>query len=756
MAQAGYTPISLYYSTTAAAVPVNTNLVSGELAINITDGKLYYKDNTGTVKLLAGATAGPAGGSNTQVQFNSSGVLAGSANLTFNGTTLTANTIGAFTLGGTIAGGGNQINNVIIGTSTPLAGAFTTLSATGDLTLSGATGRVVSDANNKRVLMAGGASATTTTGGYIILEGYDYGGAGAGGAITLVSAAGTTNPITMSVGGTTRGVFSSTGLAVTGTATSNGYTFNYNTSYWNVDGYLSNYSATNGVYLNGNASGWLHLNADGTQAARIKLYGSSNATPNIIEFTTASTERLRIASTGAFGLSGANYGTSGQVLTSGGSGAAPTWTTVGGGGGSAATPTALGTVYGSMTANVSPYTTALGYNAGLNNTGTYNVFVGLGAGQLNTSGGDNVVVGVNALYSNLTGTGNTAVGRAALNTSTAGTNTAVGFFAGAEISTGSQNTSIGRYSGGANAVSTGTANTSVGNYAGYRFTTGNYNVAVGAEALQANTTGSTNTAVGQQALYSNTASFNTAIGYQSLYSNSTGPNNVAVGYQAGYSTITASGQTHVGDKAGRLATGEWNTLIGLQAGENITTGIQNTLIGAYNGNYVTALTTGSYNITIGTYSGPSASNSNYELVMGYNVRGKGSSTGFIYANGGGIYQGNNSSTWSTTSDQRLKKNIVDNNIGLDAITSIRVRNFEYRLPEEVDAELKPTDAVNRTGVQLGVIAQELQAVLPDCVKQESTGVLSVDTDNLTWYLINAVKELKAEVDSLKSQLNQGA
>jgi hypothetical protein len=41
----------------------------------------------------------------------------------------------------------------------------------------------------------------------------------------------------------------------------------------------------------------------------------------------APTERLRISSTGAFGLSGANYGTSGQVLTSNGSGAAPTWQT---------------------------------------------------------------------------------------------------------------------------------------------------------------------------------------------------------------------------------------------------------------------------------------------------------------------------------------------------------------------------------------------------------------------------------------------
>ena len=53
MAQTGYTPIQLYYSTTAAVVPVNTNLVNGELAINIIDGKLYYKDNTGVVKLLA-------------------------------------------------------------------------------------------------------------------------------------------------------------------------------------------------------------------------------------------------------------------------------------------------------------------------------------------------------------------------------------------------------------------------------------------------------------------------------------------------------------------------------------------------------------------------------------------------------------------------------------------------------------------------------------------------------------------------------
>jgi hypothetical protein len=105
MAATNYTPISLYYSTTASAVPVNTNLVNGELAINITDGKLFYKDNGGTVQVLATKGAGTIGGSNTQVQYNNSGALAGSANLTFNGTTLTANTLNLTNALGTTYGG---------------------------------------------------------------------------------------------------------------------------------------------------------------------------------------------------------------------------------------------------------------------------------------------------------------------------------------------------------------------------------------------------------------------------------------------------------------------------------------------------------------------------------------------------------------------------------------------------------------------------------------------------------------------------
>jgi hypothetical protein len=53
MAQAGFTSLQIYHSTTVAATPSSGNLVAGELAINITDGKLFYEDNLGAVQVIA-------------------------------------------------------------------------------------------------------------------------------------------------------------------------------------------------------------------------------------------------------------------------------------------------------------------------------------------------------------------------------------------------------------------------------------------------------------------------------------------------------------------------------------------------------------------------------------------------------------------------------------------------------------------------------------------------------------------------------
>jgi hypothetical protein len=100
MAQSGYTPILIYGSGTASNVPLAANMTTSaagvELALNYADGKLYYKDGSGTIKVLAGTGGtGVVAGSNTQIQFNNSGVFGASSNLTWNGTTLAVT--GSFT-----------------------------------------------------------------------------------------------------------------------------------------------------------------------------------------------------------------------------------------------------------------------------------------------------------------------------------------------------------------------------------------------------------------------------------------------------------------------------------------------------------------------------------------------------------------------------------------------------------------------------------------------------------------------------------
>lgn len=245
------------------------------------------------------------------------------------------------------------------------------------------------------------------------------------------------------------------------------------------------------------------------------------------------------------------------------------------------------------------------------------------------------------------------------------------------------------------------------------------------------------------ALFNNsTANNNTAIGYQAMYSNTTGTRQVAIGHSALYSFTTGGGGTF----------GDGNVAIGYVAGYGITSGIENTIVGNYGAAYSTSLTTGNYNVYIGAIVQPSSAGASNEIVIGRNAQGKGNSTGFIYPGGGGVYQGNNSSSWATTSDERIKKNIVENNQGLEKILTVPVFNFEYRLPEEI-TELAPTDAIEKEGVQLGTIAQKMLAAgLSECVKTESTGVMSVNTDPLVWYLINSIKQLNAKIDAQADEI----
>lgn len=185
MAQAGYTPIQLYYSTTASAVPVNTNLASGELAININDGKLYYKDSGGVVRLLASnATSAPVlsfqtslGGLTPSTATTGVVTLAGTLNTTSGGTGLTSYTAGDLPYYAT----GTALSKLGIGTagqiltSTGSAPQWSTLSGVAVTTISfGTTGLTPSSATSGAVTVAGtlvvgngGTGLTSLTAGRI-------------------------------------------------------------------------------------------------------------------------------------------------------------------------------------------------------------------------------------------------------------------------------------------------------------------------------------------------------------------------------------------------------------------------------------------------------------------------------------------------------------------------------------------------------------------------------------------------------------
>lgn len=147
MAATGFTPIKIYASSTASNVPLAANLDNtngAELAINTADGRLFYKDSAGNVQTMASKATGAIGGSTTQVQFNNAGVLGGSASLTWSGTVLTS------------SGFSGPLNGTV-GATTPAAGSFTTVGASGAVTLSGGTANGVTYLNGSKVLTSGSA-----------------------------------------------------------------------------------------------------------------------------------------------------------------------------------------------------------------------------------------------------------------------------------------------------------------------------------------------------------------------------------------------------------------------------------------------------------------------------------------------------------------------------------------------------------------------------------------------------------------------
>jgi hypothetical protein len=102
-------------------------------------------------------------------------------------------------------------------------------------------------------------------------------------------------------------------------------------------------------------------------------------------------------------------------------------------------------------------------------------------------------------------------------------------------------------------------------------------------------------------------------------------------------------------------------------------------------------------------------------------------------NGGISGNGDSQAAFYTTSDARLKENIVDLPSQLSNIMALRPVEFDYKASK---------------GHQIGFIAQEVQEIYPDLISQNADGYLSLSgLDKNSSRLIKAIQELKAIVDA---------
>jgi hypothetical protein len=121
------------------------------------------------------------------------------------------------------------------------------------------------------------------------------------------------------------------------------------------------------------------------------------------------------------------------------------------------------------------------------------------------------------------------------------------------------------------------------------------------------------------------------------------------------------------------------------------------------------------------------------LSTGNNYQMNALGVGTSNSTGGSIYATANITAYS---DARLKRDVRLIDGALDRVQALRGVTYE-----RIDLD----DGLRHTGI----IAQELQAVLPEAVRTSEDGTLMVAYGNLAGLLIEAIKELRAEVQALK-------
>ena len=117
--------------------------------------------------------------------------------------------------------------------------------------------------------------------------------------------------------------------------------------------------------------------------------------------------------------------------------------------------------------------------------------------------------------------------------------------------------------------------------------------------------------------------------------------------------------------------------------------------------------------------------------------------------------------WADTSDARIKNVLGDYTSGLDAVTALNPVRFTFKGNDTVhagDTSSHATAAAEATEF-VGLIAQDAKAALPEMVTTIDayidgaavTDLHQLDTTPLIYALINAIKELKARVETLEGR-----
>jgi hypothetical protein len=116
----------------------------------------------------------------------------------------------------------------------------------------------------------------------------------------------------------------------------------------------------------------------------------------------------------------------------------------------------------------------------------------------------------------------------------------------------------------------------------------------------------------------------------------------------------------------------------------------------------------------------------------------------------GLIRAENDVIAYATSDRRLKENILPILNALDKVKQIQGVTFDWiPLTKEQRKILHGNE-----GHDIGVIAQEIEAILPELVTTRDNGYKAVKYDKMVALLIEAIKEQQGEIDELRRKINE--